>query len=550
MESDESASSRGSVGKPAFDPDKAPLDYPRLRGLEVVVFHPCDTEADFHNPKSVYSPLFTHHFFGEREVVVGYDELTIRIFYATDTFQTFCKYESQLSPNLSALDRRAVSEYLEYCMNGRTAFPGGFVGSQAEFLKHMRQRKKKSFKPPGVVVGEQFLDNGTRQSKVRTSPKIVGAVPPSELFQLRECRFSPDDSEFNSLHRRMEWFLHWFIESASPIDHDERWRVLLPYIVRHKSNIDIPMPSIKEAKENRIAARPSKSAAKKRGRSTDVEQNEMHGETDVESRHITWHLAGISTTYTFFTIGKDRRRISQFMVLPHMQGKGIGGRILEYISIKAALDDSVCEVTVEDPAPSFKQLRDVISLKVCFDSGELPRECLYPEDYARQAAKRSSHLKYHETGYIPQKKDFVQIVKESPKQCTRMQEIIRLARIMPHPPPDPPAVLFLHNDPRDDAGSSVSRDWRAAVKEVDIPSQNDSFSGSEECQEVRLIVKRRLLKEHLDALTTVKCGSVRFGPSRRDQYKEYVKTELQRMWKEYYCCYYRTIRKLRCIFPL
>eukprot|EP00920_Eleutheroschizon_duboscqi_P026722 GHVT01065535.1.p1 GENE.GHVT01065535.1~~GHVT01065535.1.p1 ORF type:complete len:301 (+),score=0.38 GHVT01065535.1:660-1562(+) len=232
------------------------------------------------------------------------------------------QYESQLSPNLSALDRRAVSEYLEYCMNGRTAFPGGFVGSQAEFLKHMRQRKKKSFKPPGVVVGEQFLDNGTRQSKVRTSPKIVGAVPPSELFQLRECRFSPDDSEFNSLHRRMEWFLHWFIESASPIDHDERWRVLLPYIVRHKSNIDIPMPSIKEAKENRIAARPSKSAAKKRGRSTDVEQNEMHGETDVESRHITWHLAGISTTYTFFTIGKDRRRISQFMVLPHMQGKG------------------------------------------------------------------------------------------------------------------------------------------------------------------------------------------------------------------------------------
>lgn len=210
-------------------------------------------------PNQTFAPLFSHHFFKENECIVGYDELSIFIYFAPDTFDAYVKIEGSVSKK--AKDPSAIHAELKRNLFESIPYPGGFSPSVDAFLTTVRQHRQ-LFKPPGKVVSEKHLireplskridkmkneeEKGDEKKKedidgnqadphVKKGEKKMN-LSTMPLLQLRECQFSglPSDDPFFLLHRRIEWFFHWFIESASPIHIDCQWRVFLPYVVAKK----------------------------------------------------------------------------------------------------------------------------------------------------------------------------------------------------------------------------------------------------------------------------------------------------------------------------
>ena len=111
-----------------------------------------------------------------------------------------------------------------------------------------------------------------------------------------------DSPEFISLHRRMEIFAHFFIEGASNIDPDEKWRILVIY-----------------------------------------------GPDG---------FVGYMTMYNFLKFpDKIRTRISQFLILPPYRRQGHGTRLYQAAYQYLMSVEKCEEITVEDGNPDFMRLR-------------------------------------------------------------------------------------------------------------------------------------------------------------------------------------------------
>jgi GNAT superfamily N-acetyltransferase len=130
---------------------------------------------------------------------------------------------------------------------------------------------------------------------------------------------SATDHGASELLSRAEKIAMWYIETADSIDFaDERWEVLNLYSTRSKTTDGIVIPGVHS-------------------------------------------FAGYMTLFTFCNpfLG-SKIRVCQALVLPHMQGKGLGRKMLLAVYELAKSRSCITEVTVEDPAPAFERLRDAV----------------------------------------------------------------------------------------------------------------------------------------------------------------------------------------------
>lgn len=94
------------------------------------------------------------------------------------------------------------------------------------------------------------------------------------------------------------------------------------------------------------------------------------------STYKLWRYLGANQ----FDISADlkyRARISQFIIFPPYQSKGHGSHLYNAVFSHWLEDNSVTEITVEDPNESFDDLRDRSDLQRLYESGifsEVPRE--------------------------------------------------------------------------------------------------------------------------------------------------------------------------------
>eukprot|EP00124_Ichthyophonus_hoferi_P001925 Ihof_evm10s115 gene=Ihof_evmTU10s115 len=87
-----------------------------------------------------------------------------------------------------------------------------------------------------------------------------------------------------------------------------------------------------------------------------------------EGGKLLYDFAGYCTTYNFFAYPDSlRTRISQFLVLPPYQQRGIGRSLLSKVYEDCIARPEVVEMTVEDPSNTFQYLRDTIDFKNCLD---------------------------------------------------------------------------------------------------------------------------------------------------------------------------------------
>ncbi|PHJ16042.1 histone lysine acetyltransferase hat1 [Cystoisospora suis] len=184
--------------------------------------------------------------------------------------------------------------------------------------------------------------------------------------------------------------------------------------------------------------------------------------------------------------------------------------MMEHIYCDAILDLNVLELTVEEPASSFSQLRDVAGLKLLLDLELLPRSFLYPREVGqtfrektlsrelllkgekdvKEEEGRKKHEDHHDDSHQdPRNKGakereeedeeknrssltspcrIVRLIKETTRQAVRLSEILQLASCLSHPLPPPPAI------PREDLENR--RDWREKKREEDSSTLSISAS--------------------------------------------------------------------------
>lgn len=148
--------------------------------------------------------------------------------------------------------------------------------------------------------------------------KVHSFTVNDESFEIYLTKFTDDGA--TKLLSRAEKIAIWFIETADSIDFsDERWEVLMIYHVKKSTSL---------------------SSSKR------------------------YYFGGYFTLFTFRNpfLG-EKLRICQALILPHLQGKGIGREMLLTVYRLAEARDHVIEVTVEDPALSFQKLRDKVDFQ-------------------------------------------------------------------------------------------------------------------------------------------------------------------------------------------
>ncbi|KAI1431415.1 histone acetyltransferase type B catalytic subunit [Xylaria sp. CBS 124048] len=282
-----------------------------------------------------FNPKFTYPIFGEDESIFGYKGLKVNLQFDVCSLRPHLSVSSSKKfdsvGDVKAVDVREVLKDL---------LPGVAFQTPAEYRRAL-QNLPDTWTPPGTLV--------------KTAEKN------GETYEIWRSNLA--DHRVKQLIRRSQIMVLFFIEGGSYIGMDAdgndepeeslaRWSVFFVYKKQPKSD-DI-----------------KKSEYTFQGFSTIYDfwmyqqpgpPNNAHGSaTPIQPKvNHSWELPD-EVTFSHFP---RRARISQFLILPPYQGKGIGALLYDTIFDLYMADEATKEVTVEDPNEDFDVLRDICDLK-------------------------------------------------------------------------------------------------------------------------------------------------------------------------------------------
>merc|ERR1712110_31607 len=259
------------------------------------------------------------------------------------------------------------------------------AGSLQTYLGHTYKEKVDPSKTDGVTADdvisplvkilapgsftdnkEEFLAhvNSDKETKFRPMGELVNTIT-NEGTQYEVYKCEESTPRFRDYHERLQAWVMFYIDAASFIDiDDDSWRMFLMF--------------------------------------------EKTGGPGSER----YAVVGYITVYQYYAYGREtnrtRPRISQMLVLPPYQRRGLGSQLLETVYRNYTGDDKVIDITVEDPSDNFVRLRDFVDTKNClklpaYSKSEVLKG--FSEDITSAAAKD---------------------LKICKKQARRIYEIIRL----------------------------------------------------------------------------------------------------------------------------
>ncbi|KAI0668463.1 histone acetyltransferase type B [Trametes maxima] len=283
-----------------------------------------------------FHPTFTYPIYGEEEKLYGYKDLSIELKFASGSLAQYLNVQyAEKLPSTSTVDdvEGLLSKFI----------PPGYYTDEQKFLERVEEDAL-NFKPFG-----QKIYSYSRAARTLTKGKDV-AIPQV---------LSPEDQEtvdfevyhstwqtpgFREFHRRIQLFVLLYIEGGSYISEDEEtWEFAVLYEKRRRRS------------------------------SPDV---------------VTYHFVGYSTLYPFYCFPERvRLRISQFLILPPYQQDGHGSALYTAIYQHVLGNPSIAELTVEDPAEAFEDLRDRNDLKMLIANEKFMREGFGPEAVSSNGGK-------------------------------------------------------------------------------------------------------------------------------------------------------------------
>ncbi|KAL5528913.1 hypothetical protein ACEPAG_4887 [Sanghuangporus baumii] len=292
-----------------------------------------ESYEDFH-------PTFTYPIYGEEEKIYGYRDLVIDLRFASGSLVQYLKIEySEKLPSSSTVDdvEGTLKKFI----------PAGYYTDEGEFLARV-EKDATEFKPLGEKIFSYKRKIGASKGKNKAFDSGEDLDENSDDVVLFEAYHTTWDTPgFREYHRLMQLFILLYIEAGSYIKEDEEgWEFVVLY-----------------EKRRRRDGTP------------------------------TYHFVGYSTLFPFFCFpDRVRMRLSQFVILPPYQHAGHGSALYTAI-YRYVLDQSrIAELTVEDPAEAFEDLRDRNDLNMLLSHEKFITEALGCSKDERKLVKGKAKL--------------------------------------------------------------------------------------------------------------------------------------------------------------
>lgn len=181
------------------------------------------------------------------------------------------------------------------------------------------EEEQKDFEIPGTRVGAEFTKNG-------------------ELYAIYKLDLASERGV--EIHKRLQVLVLLFIEAGTYIDFkDPLWELYVLY------------------------------------KTTDPKLPEIVG---FATAYNYWVYPGLEAFDN--GVEKVRKKVSQFVVLPHFQGQALGGELYDRLYKLWLQDEKVVEIVVEDPNESFDDLRDRVDLTRLVNDKKIDLNSLKIED--------------------------------------------------------------------------------------------------------------------------------------------------------------------------
>ncbi|KAI0040276.1 histone acetyltransferase type B [Auriscalpium vulgare] len=262
-----------------------------------------------------FHPTFTYPIFGEEEKIYGYRDLVLDLRFASGSLKQYLNIMHSAVASSSTVDdvQGTLTKYI----------PEDYYKTEEGFLGRVEEEAD-SFRPFGKKIYSYTRPAPGSSSKGK-GPAVALAEDDEDaaVFEVWHVRASAtwDAPGFKEYHRRMQLFILLYIEAGSYIDEDEElWEFVVLFEKRKRRSIP---------------------------------------------RVETYHFVGYSSLYPFYCFpDKVRLRLSQFVIVSPYQRQGHGSELYTAIYQYVLSQPSIAELTVEDPAEAFEDLRDRCDLKM------------------------------------------------------------------------------------------------------------------------------------------------------------------------------------------
>ncbi|KAJ8589991.1 histone acetyltransferase type B catalytic subunit [Rhizopogon salebrosus TDB-379] len=259
-----------------------------------------------------FHPSFTYPIYGEDEKIYGYQDLVIDLRFASGSLAQYLSVRYA-----KKLDASTTVDNVEGIL--KEFIPPDYDTDEEAFLARVEEDAA-SFKPMGKLT----------HSYTRRIPSTTeSASATSEVVEYEVYHATWNDPGFREYHRRMQIFILLYIEAGSYINEDDdAWEFALLYEKRKR-----------------------------------------------QSGTKTYHFIGYSSLYNFYCFPEMlRMRLSQFIIIPPYQRQGHGSELYNAIYNYVLSRPSLSELTVEDPAEAFEDLRDRNDLRMLLANEQFIQE--------------------------------------------------------------------------------------------------------------------------------------------------------------------------------
>ncbi|TDL27661.1 histone acetyltransferase type B catalytic subunit [Rickenella mellea] len=331
-----------------------------------------------------FQPTFTYPIFGEDEKVYGYQDLVIDLRLASGSLVQYLSISSS-----SKLTGKAASTVDDVEGTLYKFIPPDYLKNESEFLTRV-ERDAGTFRPIGTKIYsyKQIHHPKSASSQLIMEPPTQADEENNDVIVYEVYHATWDTPGFREYHRRMQIFILLYIEGGSYIQEDEEtWEFVVLYEKRKRR--DGP-------------------------------------------KTPTYHFVGYSTLFPFYCFPEMvRMRLSQFVILPPYQRLGHGSALYTAI-YQYVLDQSrIAELTVEDPAEAFEDLRDRNDLRMLLHHKQFICEGFGAEPLNGMIIKTSKGKlgPPAEKGWVEKwRRD----LKIAGRQFSRLIEMLILKHLSPH----------------------------------------------------------------------------------------------------------------------
>ncbi|CAG8575354.1 7130_t:CDS:10 [Diversispora eburnea] len=284
-----------------------------------------------------FSPEFSHQIFSNQQIF-GYTNLKVKLRFASSSMTTYfgVTYDEKIldsTTNLVDDVEKTLSELL----------PDDYITNYDIFLQRV-QTDAETFIPMGEKISEYRIDNDNSD----------------KVYEIYKATFKTP--RFKEFHKRLRIFVLFYIEAGSYIDEDEdHWEVMLVF---EKKNIGgtytynlvgfctmylfYYLPRTKKNRENN-----ENNYENNGNHHMNEDLNENFSNCEKNKRH----LLQITNNQDVSILNN----ISQFIILPHYQQEGHGGKLYQTIYQYCLLDPRIRQLV--DPSELFSEIRDKCDMR-------------------------------------------------------------------------------------------------------------------------------------------------------------------------------------------